>query len=392
MKPSILRNLFVSFTGFGLLMGIVFPFYAQFFVEWKPGMHLWFAVGCLVAGISIGLINYLLVKMVLLKKMDRLSDIANAISGNDFSQTCSIRSNDVIGRIVDSVNRMVANLQTMASSMGQSSQRLDTSVTHIGELVDNTNEAVANQQRETGLVASAIQEMSQASEDVASHAMNASMAAEQASADAVHVRETMKSNVESIAVLASNVAEASSVIEVLQTDSAEINKVLDVIISIAENTNLLALNAAIEAARAGEQGRGFAVVADEVRVLATRTQESSQEIRDIIERLHTGIKQVVDVMAKGSQQADTSVKGAEQADSDIAKMLEAFTSITAMNKQIAESTQTQHSRAGTVNNSVRSVDEAVLVTSQVANELSAMSAELGQVSQELNGMVRKFSF
>ena len=116
MKPSILRNLGIAFFSFGLLMGVIFPFYAQFFVEWKPGMQRWFVIGCLLAGSIIGIVNYWLVNVVLLRKLRRISTVANAISNKDITFQCQIESHDVIGEIVNSFNRMALTLREMISS------------------------------------------------------------------------------------------------------------------------------------------------------------------------------------------------------------------------------------------------------------------------------------
>lgn len=120
MRPSILRNLFISFLLFGLAMGLIFPLYAEFFVDWKPGMKIWFAIGCVVAGLSIGVANYVVCKVVLLKRLARISEVAQAISRNDITHQCSMQSHDLIGTIVNSFNRMAENLRSMIGQIGQS--------------------------------------------------------------------------------------------------------------------------------------------------------------------------------------------------------------------------------------------------------------------------------
>ena len=118
MKPSILRNLLFSYLGFGVVVAIIFPFYADFFVEWKPGMLVWFVVGCLVAGLIIGIANYWLFNIILLQKLRRISEVANSISNKDLSFSCSMESADTIGEIIISFNGMSQNLRDL---IGQTS-------------------------------------------------------------------------------------------------------------------------------------------------------------------------------------------------------------------------------------------------------------------------------
>ena len=110
MKKSILRTLFLSFLGFGVMVAAIFPFYANFFVIWKPGMLPWFVVGCLIAGLGIGVVNYVLLNTILLKRLRRISEVANAISNKDLTHKCSMQSDDTIGEIIVSLNNMAKNL------------------------------------------------------------------------------------------------------------------------------------------------------------------------------------------------------------------------------------------------------------------------------------------
>lgn len=113
MKTSLLRNLLISFLAFGISVAVIFPFYANFFVDWKPGMLVWFVFGCLIAGIVMGVVNYWLVNVILLSKLRRISEIATAISNKDISHTCTLQSADTIGEIVDSFNKMAENLRDL---------------------------------------------------------------------------------------------------------------------------------------------------------------------------------------------------------------------------------------------------------------------------------------
>ncbi|OOZ40252.1 hypothetical protein BOW53_08350 [Solemya pervernicosa gill symbiont] len=390
MKSSILKQLLYSFLAFGLFMGMVFPLYAQFFVEWKEGMKLWFIVGCLIAGTSIGVINYVLVNIVLLRKVRRISDVAKAVSQNDISHQCTIESNDVIGEIVNSVNQMTENLRHMISQISDSSSHLTQSSELLQTITSETSHRVNQQQVETEQVANAMNEMSSMVQNVAHHAEQAAEAAKQADIDANKGHQVVNSTINSINTLASEVEKATTVINKLEADSENVGVVLDVIKGIAEQTNLLALNAAIEAARAGEQGRGFAVVADEVRTLASRTQESTQEIQEIIEHLQEGARNAAAAMQVGSNQTQTSVTQAGEAGAALASIASAVTNISEMTSQIANSSSEQERMSEEINNNVVNISDSAKETAISVQQTSESSNEMGQLTSKLESLIQRF--
>ncbi|EKO3900457.1 hypothetical protein P0F36_001229 [Vibrio metschnikovii] len=190
--------------------------------------------------------------------------------------------------------------------------------------------------------------------------------------------------------LAKEVQTAVNVIEKLQQDADSIGKVLEVIRSIAEQTNLLALNAAIEAARAGEHGRGFAVVADEVRTLATRTQSSTEEIRDIIEKLQSASKNASQVMDGGYRKANEVVDWAEQASEKLREITTAIITINDMNIQIATATEQQSIVADDVNQTLNRISGGVEQLSDGSTHIAAASDELARLATDLQNRVGRF--
>jgi len=390
MKPSILRNILLAFLGFGIMMGIIFPFFANFFVEYKEGLHGWFIVSCLVAGVIIGLINYYILNIVLVSKLKRIAQVSVAISNHDLSFTCDMASDDVIGEIIESFNNMAATLRNVVSELKDSSELMLTSVNQICSVADSTSQGVQNQHNQTQNVEMAIQRMTQIAQDVSNKAAQAAEAAAIAKEEAEKGNTVVGQTVSSIKSLASAVENASSSINRVEKESLNIGGVLDVIQGISEQTNLLALNAAIEAARAGEQGRGFAVVADEVRTLAQRTQESTKEIQTMIETLQSVSRETVEVMEKGQTQANESVNHATEAGHSLQQIKEAVKGITEINTLINDEAGSQSGVAVEINENMHSISEIATESMNGAERTNQESQGLSNLAQNLQQLVAKF--
>ena len=390
MKPSILRTLFISYLGFGLAMGLLFPLYAQFFVEWKPDMQLWFNIGCIIAGLSIGVANYWVCKQVLLRRLQRISEVAHAISNNDISQQCSMVSHDLIGEIIASFNQMSANLRNMIGQIGRSSKALDSDIEQLVQIANEGREQATRQQEESHQVVQAVDRISsgitQLSEMAGTAADTASEAEQHASQSILIATEAIGS----ISALISEVDRASKVITQLDDKSTSIGMVMDVIRNIAEQTNLLALNAAIEAARAGEQGRGFAVVADEVRTLATRTQKSTEEIEEIIRHLQSGSRDAVEVMNNAHQRAIKTEEHFEQAAELLAEISGSISTMNGISQHFAEATSEHDALIQSVKGNSQRIDAACQGSADGANLIAESSHRLSEQAHGLQVMLAQF--
>ena len=389
-RPSILRNLFLSCLAFGLFMGLIFPFYANFFVEWKPGMYIWFAIGCIIAGATIGIVNYALVKLILLKKLQRISGIAHAISQKDITHNCEITSHDMIGDIVNSFNMMAANLREIISEINTRAATLNNATSHLYEVTEKMKADALQQQAETDQVATAINQMTSTVQEVSRHADETAVSTSEADKQGNNAKNVINNAMSAVQSLAGNVDHADEVLQRLNDETKNIGSVLGVINDIAEQTNLLALNAAIEAARAGEQGRGFAVVADEVRSLATRTQSSTQEISDIINRLQSEANQAVITMHEGKEHAQNGVEMTRNATSSLNEMVASIQSINTMNTQIATAAREQAMVAEEINRNIVNVND---IATQSVNEFEQTgedSKTLSDLAHQLNSLVVDF--
>jgi len=233
-------------------------------------------------------------------------------------------------------------------------------------------------------------EMTTSVHEVARNASEASQSAARANDESTEGKKVVGKAIDSIDGLSNEVKKAADVIKELESDSEKIGAVLDVIQGIAEQTNLLALNAAIEAARAGEQGRGFAVVADEVRTLASRTQQSTQEIEQMIERLQKGARTAVTVMQEGSKQANETTGLAADAAASLEGIIRAIGTINDMNAQIASAAEEQGAVAEEINRNVVKINEGVQDVAAGSDQTATATEELARLASELRESVQRF--
>lgn len=289
-----------------------------------------------------------------------------------------------------SLRDLVTSLRSQVGSITEDAKKVSAAAEQLADVTQQTHEAVMQQRQETERVATSTSDLTTAANVVARNAENAVTAANDAQHEALTGKEVVGATVASIEDLAREVDHAAEVIQKLEADSADIGKVLDVIKGIAEQTNLLALNAAIEAARAGEQGRGFAVVADEVRTLAGRTQDSTREIQQIIERFQGGAHAAVEVMTKGRQRARLSVQQAAKAGASLETITQAVIAISDMNGEISEAAKQQSELADAINKSVVNISRIADKTTEGAKRTTESSNALSGLSVHLKAMVSRF--
>lgn len=308
---------------------------------------------------------------------------------NDFNLTeeCVITGNDDVSDVATSINDVLTAFRTTFREIKSVASELVLSTSQFYSLIEQTKIGAEAQEQQTLSAATAMNAMSATVQEVAVNADNAAEAASKADTEAATGKEIVLSTIDVINTLAIEVDKAAEVIQKLESESESIGVVLEVIRGIAEQTNLLALNAAIEAARAGEQGRGFAVVADEVRILAQRTQESTQEIRQMIERLQNGASEAVHVMIQGRVQAKASVDQASRAGESLTTITKAVSDISSMNTQIARAAKDQSSVANDINMNISGIAKVSDETSSGAQEATKASEDLDAIASKLKNLL-----
>ena len=315
---------------------------------------------------------------------------AERVASGDLRHDLHSDRRDELGQLQASMQRMTQGLRELIGGIGDGVTQIASAAEELSAVTEQTSAGVNNQKVETDQVATAMNEMAATVHEVARNAEQASEAALAADQQAREGDRVVSEAVAQIERLAREVVNSSEAMNQLKAESDKIGSVLDVIKSVAQQTNLLALNAAIEAARAGEAGRGFAVVADEVRSLAQRTQQSTEEIEELIAGLQSGTQRVASVMDASRQLTDSSVELTRRAGGSLDTITRTVSSIQAMNQQIATAAEQQSATAEEINRSVMNVRDISDQTSAASEETASSSVELARLGTHLQGLVGRF--
>lgn len=312
------------------------------------------------------------------------------IASGDLRHPIDARSSNEIGQLFSGLQQMQTSQRQTIEQISHCAHQLASSAEQLSRVTVESNHGLHQQHNELEQAATAVTEMTAAVEEVARNAVSTSQASNATNQLAGQSRRQVQTTLDEVNAMSREIRTSSDLVQDLANQTRDIGKVLEVIRSISDQTNLLALNAAIEAARAGEAGRGFAVVADEVRTLAYRTQESTREIEQMIAGIQTGTHQAVEAMGASTQRASTTLQATGAAGEALEEIFAAVHQITERNLVIASATEEQAKVAHEVDRNLLNIRELSTHAADGAHQTSAASSELSRLASELSAMVRHF--
>ena len=319
-----------------------------------------------------------------------INTILKNILCGDFSLRMNQDRAGDIGRLGNTVNKFSQTLKSIIDEIRASVSELHGTSTNLTSVIHETSENILQQNTETEMVSTAAEEMSLTSNEVANNTSAASESAKHADSNALAGSNKSNGALSGMKHLIENLDNSAKVIQSLQVDTNNISMVLDVIRDISDQTNLLALNAAIEAARAGEQGRGFAVVADEVRTLASRTQDSTDQIKELIDRLQVGAENAVNVMASSIEEANSNSTQVEEVSVSLNTIKEEIVNINSVLEQVASASEQQSATSHEIANNIASISIIAQKTSHSTESLHTAESELESITQRLDNVISVF--
>lgn len=352
------------------------------------------SVFMLTAGIVIAFVVAIMLGIVITRMITEplrsAIEVAQRIASGDLTQSVSSTRGDEAGHLLNAIGTMQGNLKRTIQEISSASDQLASAAEELGAVTEESTRGLTRQNDEIQQAATAVNEMTAAVEEVARNAVSTSEESKSLATDAANGRGQVDNTVKGIGTMVSEITESTGSVTTLAGHVRDISKVLEVIRSIAEQTNLLALNAAIEAARAGEQGRGFAVVADEVRALAHRTQASTVEIEGMIGTVQSGADGAVAAMSKSLATATNTQELAQRAGSALEKITSGVGLINERNMVIASASEEQAQVAREVDRNLVNIQELSAQSAAGANQTSASSQELSRLATSFNTMVAQF--
>ncbi len=342
----------------------------------------------LAAGLTI-VLALLLTRSIVLP-LNNAVRVAESVAAGNLTVDIKVEGQDEPARLLGALRSMQQSLRDTLQNISHASTQLASAAEELHAVTEDSTRGLHQQSQEIEQAATAVNEMTAAVEEVARNAVSTSQASQDTDKSARHGREQVLRAVDSINALAGDVTATSGQVEQLAGSVRDISKVLDVIRAIAEQTNLLALNAAIEAARAGDAGRGFAVVADEVRALAHRTQQSTEEIEQMIGSIQNGTESAVGAMQNSNTRVRATLEVAHAAGAALEQITQAITEINERNLLIASASEEQAQVAREVDRNLVNIRDLSMHTTSAANQTSSASQELSRLAVNLNGMVTRF--
>ncbi len=324
------------------------------------------------------------------ERFRQISQVIAAVTRGDLTHRLEVSDDDEVGALMRQINQMIEDLTALVREIHETGNALAEVAHNVSTSAEEMSAGASNQAQQTMEVATAIEEMTQTIASSSQNAHEANRMAKRASELAASGEEIFRKTTEGMHRIATIVKDSTQKVMALGESSAQIGEIIQVISSIADQTNLLALNAAIEAARAGEQGRGFAVVADEVRKLAERTTGATKEIEQMITRIQQNTGEVVDSMTRGNAEVEAGLKLADEASHAFGEILQAIDQMVLMINQIASASEQQSATSSQISQSVEEISSVANEVSRATSELAATANMLNQHVHQMRQLIERF--
>ena len=390
MKIGVLKRLQFGMMIFGLAMGLIFPLYAMFFVNFKPGMQIWFNLGCIVAGIMVGGFSYLLVKVILLAHLRKLAWACREVTAGRLDVNIDLVSPDAIGEIANGFNMMTSTLKELFDEVKSGVKNL---VGVAGSLSAFSHELVEIIGEQRGHVTNISAATNEATATINEISENLSMTvgfSKEINDNASQTDDQIYHSVQTMGKSSESMTNTVKFMEDLSRQSKEISSILSIIGEIAQQTNLLSLNATIEAARAGKHGKGFAVVAGEVKVLAARTAKATQEIETMLGAFQGSVNQIIKgvrVNAELNTVLDDMLLGSTK---NIDEIRQSVAKVSKMIEQASEATKQQVDAYHNIDVSMGSISQAFYEMLESTDDLVQNGDDILKFTSHLENIIRKF--
>jgi len=351
---------------------------------------IWTLGTIVLISLIIGILTSGIISSNIVNRLNKSKQSIATIADGDLTHEIIVDGTDEIGHLFISMQTMRVKILEMISDIRSTSLELASASEEVSATMMQTAINIQSQQEETEHISSAMTEMSQAVDEVSRNVIDTSDESNHANSEANNGQSIVQETIDEIQQLSQQIDNASDVVAQLEQGNEKVNTVMDVIKGIAEQTNLLALNAAIEAARAGEQGRGFAVVADEVRTLASRTQESTSEINQIIENLQTAAKEANAVMEGSKEQSHSAVNKATTAGSSLNTITTSISKIDDMSSRIATAAEEQNAVAKNLDANIGHINEIAMQNAASIEQTTVAGQEIASRAAQLQSLVEQF--